>query len=46
MEEKVYALSANIFERDQKRDQELERLKKERNELFQQIGLLKVENDW
>ena len=38
--------SADVFERDQKRDEEMERLKKERDELFRQIGELKVENDW
>ena len=38
--------SADVFERDQKRDEEMERLKKERDELFRQIGELKFENDW
>ena len=38
--------SADVFERDQKRDEEKERLKKERDELFRQIGELKFENDW
>lgn len=40
------AHSAGVFERDQKRDEELEHLKKEREELFRQIGELKFENDW
>ena len=40
------AHSSNVFEGDQKRDEELERLKKERDELFRQIGELKFENDW
>ena len=38
--------SADVFERDQKRDEEMERPKKERDELFRQIGELKFENDW
>jgi len=40
------AHSADVFEGDQKRVDELERLKKERDELFRQIGELKFENDW
>ncbi len=40
------AHSADVFEGDQKQVDELERLKKERDELFRQIGELKFENDW
>ncbi len=40
------AHSAEVFEGDQKRLEEVERLKKERDELFRQIGELKFENDW
>jgi len=40
------AHSAEVFEGDQKQSDELERLKKERDELFRQIGELKFENDW
>ncbi len=40
------AHSADVFEGDQKRNEELERLKRERDELFRQIGELKFENDW
>ncbi len=36
----------NIFEGDKKQEQELKRLREDRDELFRQIGELKVENSW
>lgn len=38
--------TANIFEGDKKQEQELKRLREDRDELFRQIGELKVENSW
>ncbi len=38
--------SVHVFGKEQKRNEELERLKKERDELFRQIDELKFENDW
>ncbi len=38
--------SADVFEGDKKRNEELERLRNERDELFRQIGELKFENNW
>lgn len=38
--------TAGIFEGDKKQDEELRRLQEERDELFRQIGELKVENTW
>jgi len=42
----LLAHSAEVFEGDQKQSDGLERLKKERDELFRQIGELKFANDW
>ena len=38
--------SASIFESDKKKNEELEQLKTERDELFRQMGELKFENSW
>lgn len=38
--------TAGIFEGDKKQEEELKRLQEERDELFRQIGELKVENTW
>lgn len=38
--------TAQVFEGDKKQEQELKRLQEERDELFRQIGELKVENSW
>lgn len=38
--------SASIFESDKKKNEELEQLKTERDELFRQMGELKFENNW
>ena len=38
--------SASIFGRDKKKNEELEELKSERDEMFRQIGELKFENNW
>jgi len=40
------AHSSEVFEGDERRKEELERLHKERDELFRQIGELRVENEW
>jgi len=40
------AHSSEVFEGDERRNEELERLHKERDELFRQIGELRVENEW
>lgn len=38
--------TAQVFEGDKKQEQELKKLQEERDELFRQIGELKVENSW
>ena len=38
--------TTGIFEGDKQKEQELKRLQDERDELFRQIGELKVENSW
>ena len=38
--------SASIFESDKKKNEELEQLKTERDELFRKMGELKFENNW
>src|SRR5690606_10187720 len=38
--------TSNIFEGDKKQEQELKRLREDRDELFRQIGERKVENSW
>lgn len=38
--------TVGIFEGDKQKEQELKRLQDERDELFRQIGELKVENSW
>lgn len=38
--------TAQVFEGDKKQEEELKRLQEERDELFRQIGELKVENSW
>ena len=38
--------SASIFESDKTKNEELEQLKTERDELFRQMGELKFENNW
>ena len=38
--------SASVFESDKKKNEELDQLKKERDELFRQMGELKFENNW
>jgi transposase len=38
--------SASVFESDKKKNEELEQLKTERDELFRQMGELKFENNW
>ncbi len=40
------ARSVEVFESDSKHEQELERLRKERDKLFREIGELKFENSW
>ena len=38
--------SASVFESDKNKNEELEQLKKERDELYRQMGELKFENNW
>jgi transposase len=38
--------AADVFEGEKKKDEELDKLRNEREELFKQLGELKFENNW
>ena len=46
MEEKLLEQSATIFERKNKKDEEYVQLKKEKEELFRQLGEMQYQNEW
>jgi transposase len=43
---KLQEQSAAIFERKSKKDEEYQQLKKEKEELFRQLGQMQYENEW
>ena len=38
--------SSSLFERKNKKDEEYSQLKKEKDELFRQLGQMQYENEW